>query len=113
MLSRTALNSRPVLTGVAVLGVGVTAYYTTRRTPVSFDSAMKPAGVSPQVIPKMETAKKTFTSMLSSVQLKVASVEQVSHDTKKLTFELPSEDEISGLPMSGNTYHSSNLVIPH
>ena len=104
MFARTTLTSKPVLATAAVAGVAATAYYTTRSTQrVTFDSAgMKYAGVSPQIIPdsaKM-APKKTFTGMLSSVQLKVRSVEQVNHDTKKLTFELPTNDSISGLPVA-------------
>ena len=104
MFARATLTSKPVLATAAVAGIAATAYYTTRSTQrVTFDSAdMKYAGASPQIIP--ESAKmapqKTFTGMLSSVQLKVKSVEQVNHDTKKITFNLPTSDAISGLPIA-------------
>lgn len=39
--------------------------------------------------------------MLFSRELKVKNVEQVNHDTKRITFELPGGDgEISGVPAS-------------
>ena len=39
--------------------------------------------------------------MLFSQSLKVKAIEQVNHDTKRITFELPGgEHEISGVPAS-------------
>lgn len=44
------------------------------------------------------------SSMLFSKQLTVTNSEQVNHDTKRITFQLPGGDgEISGVPAGGKT----------
>lgn len=82
---------RPVLTTTAVTAVVGTAIYMSRPAPLRLDSAYS-------------QPSKTLSfprSMLFSRELKVKHVEQVNHDTKRITFELPGgEAEISGVPAS-------------
>ena len=102
MFSRATIVSRPVIASAAIVGTGVTAYYITRPNPVKFDSAMSvktEAGAA-------AAQKKTFSSAIWSKELKVAKVEQVNHDTKRITFQLPSEDEVSGISPSGPSFSS-------
>lgn len=87
----------PYLTGAAVLGVAGTAYYTARR-PLLLDSANMPPNKT-LAVPK---------TMLFSQTLTVSSSEQISHDTKRITFKLPGgSNEISGVP-AGWTYSSTS-----
>ena len=82
---------RPILTTAAATAVVGTAIYMSRPTPLRLDSAYR-------------EPSKTLSfprSMLLSRELKVKQVEQVNHDTKRITFELPGgETEISGVPAS-------------
>jgi cytochrome-b5 reductase len=82
---------RPILTTAAVTAVVGTAIYMSRPSPLRLDSAYR-------------EPSKTLSfprSMLFSRELKVKQVEQVNHDTKRITFELPGgEAEISGVPAS-------------
>lgn len=81
----------PYLTGVAFLGVTGSTYYTT-RIPVLLDSTNMPP-TKTLVVPK---------TMLFSQTLTVSSSEQISHDTKRITFKLPGgSNEISGVPAGG------------
>lgn len=91
-LHRT-LSSRPVLTTATCLSAGGFAYYTLRpAAPIRLDSAANPP-TSLLSFPK---------TMLFSQQIKVKEVEQVNHDTKKITFELPGvEGQISGVVPGG------------
>ena len=79
----------PILAGTAIVGVTGATYYTNRR-PLHLDSA--------QNVP----TKKTFAfpgSMLFGRQLTVSEVEQINHDTKRITFQLPGgASEVSGVP---------------
>ena len=82
---------RPVLTTAAATAVVGTALYMSRPAPLRLDSAYR-------------EPSKTLSfprSMIFSQSLKVKAVEQVNHDTKRITFELPGgEREISGVPAS-------------
>ena len=82
---------RPILTTAAATVVVGTALYMSRPAPLRLDSAYK-------------EPSKTLSfprSMLLSRELKVKQTEQVNHDTKRITFELPGgETEISGVPAS-------------
>lgn len=82
---------RPVLTTAAATAVAGTALYMSRPAPLRLDSAYT-------------EPSKTLSfprSMIFSQSLKVKAVEQVNHDTKRITFELPGgEREISGVPAS-------------
>ena len=82
---------RPVLTTAAATDVVGTAIYMSRPTPLRLDSSYKEP-----------TKTLSFPrSMVISQSLKVKAVEQVNHDTKRITFELPGgEREISGVPAS-------------
>lgn len=51
--------------------------------------------------------------MLFSRELKVTQVEQVNHDTKRITFELPGgKGEISGVPASCMPPRNNRHSIP-
>lgn len=82
---------RPILTTAAATAVVGTALYMSRPAPLRLDSAYR-------------EPSKTLSfprSMLLSRELKVKQIEQVNHDTKRITFELPGgETEISGVPAS-------------
>lgn len=86
--------SRTLLASTSIVGAAGVTYYTTRR-PLLLDS--------PQNAPT-----KTFSfpgSMLFSKQLTVTSVEQVNHDTKRITLSLPGgSSEVSGVPASCMSY---------
>lgn len=82
---------RPTFTTAAATAVIGSALYMSRLSPLRLDSAYR-------------EPSKTLSfpsSMLFSRQLKVKHIEQVNHDTKRITFELPGgETEISGVPAS-------------
>ncbi|RMY97983.1 hypothetical protein D0860_08584 [Hortaea werneckii] len=103
-LART-FRARPYLTSAAFAGVVGAAYYTTTQRPVLLDSA--------------HNATQTFSfpkTMLFSQQLTVTGVEQVNHDTKRITFSLPGgKEETTGVPASAAilTQHTpSNAWFP-
>ncbi|KAI6866816.1 hypothetical protein KC323_g3788 [Hortaea werneckii] len=83
-------RARPYLTSAAFTIVAGAAYYTTTQRPVLLDSA--------------HNATQTFSfpkTMLFSQQLTVTGVEQVNHDTKRITFSLPGgKEETTGVPAS-------------
>ncbi|RMY69764.1 hypothetical protein D0863_06245 [Hortaea werneckii] len=83
-------RARPYLTSAAFTSVVGAAYYTTTQRPVLLDSA--------------HNATQTFSfpkTMLFSQQLTVTGVEQVNHDTKRITFSLPGgKEETTGVPAS-------------
>ncbi|GAB1742287.1 hypothetical protein NU219Hw_g7841t1 [Hortaea werneckii] len=83
-------RARPYLTSAAFASVAGAAYYTTTQRPVHLDSA--------------HNATQTFSfpkTMLFSQQLTVTAVEQVNHDTKRITFSLPGgKEETTGVPAS-------------
>lgn len=90
-------RTRPYLTSAAVASVAGAAYYSTTQRPILLDSA--------------HNATQTFSfpkTMLFSQQLTVTAVEEVNHDTKRITFALPGgKEETSGVPASG-TYLARN-----
>ncbi|RMY44365.1 hypothetical protein D0865_10601 [Hortaea werneckii] len=83
-------RARPYLTSAAFASVAGAAYYSTTQRPVLLDSA--------------QNATQTFSfpkTMLFSQQLTVTGVEQVNHDTKRITFSLPGgKEETTGVPAS-------------
>lgn len=85
-----SIRARPLLTTATIAGAASAAYYATSRRPLLLDSP----GASPPT--------KTFTfpsSMLFARQLTVTAVEQVNHDTKRITLALPGgPGEVSGVP---------------
>ena len=85
------LARRPMFTAAAATAVVGTAFYMSRPGPLRLESTYR-------------EPSKTLSfprSMLFSRDLKVKQVEQVNHDTKRITFELPGgETEISGVPAS-------------
>ncbi|KAK4495511.1 hypothetical protein PRZ48_013843 [Zasmidium cellare] len=87
LFSRSS-RALPYLTGAAVLGAAGTAYYASKR-PLLLDSSSN-----------APTKTLNFpSSMLFSKQLTVTNTEQINHDTKRITFQLPGGDrEISGVP---------------
>lgn len=96
ILSHT-FRSRPYLTSAALASVVGAAYITTNK-PLHLDSA--------QNVTKAFSFPKT---MLFSQQLTVTNVEQVNHDTKRITFALPGgSSETSGVPPSGKVARSGN-----
>lgn len=98
-LSQT-LRSRAFLTSATILAGTGTVYYSTRK-PMLLDS--------PHNAP---TKTLSFpSSMLFAKQLTVRDVEQINHDTKRITFALPGGDrEISGVVPGGNSRPTSRTV---
>ncbi|KAF2722583.1 cytochrome-b5 reductase [Polychaeton citri CBS 116435] len=81
----------PALASAAILSAAGTAYYLSRPN-FALDSAQN-APNKTLSLPK---------NMLFSQLLKVTSVEQINHDTKKITFELPGgKSEVSGVSPGG------------
>lgn len=90
MASIFSRRAVPYLTGATAVGAGA-AYYASRPR-IQLDSAHN----APTKTLSMPT------SMLFPKQITVANVEQVNHDTKKITFKLPGgEGEVSGVPAGG------------
>ncbi|KAF2480509.1 cytochrome-b5 reductase [Neohortaea acidophila] len=88
----TIFARRPLLTTATTLSVAASAYYITRPRPLLLDSASNAA------TPTLSFPK----TMLFSKQLTLTSVEQINHDTKKLTFALPGgQKEVSGVTPGG------------
>ena len=88
----TIFARRPLLTSAAAVSILGSAYYVSRPRPLMLDSAQNPPA-NTLSLPK---------NMLFSRQLKVKGVEQVNHDTKKITFELPGgQKEVSGVNPGG------------
>ncbi|KAK0255098.1 hypothetical protein LTS09_009854 [Friedmanniomyces endolithicus] len=85
-LSRTS-RALPYVTGAAALGAGAT-YYTSRPR-IQLESAQN-----------APTPALSFpSSMPFPKKITVTNVEQVNHDTKKITFSLPGGDsQVSGVP---------------
>lgn len=89
-------SSRSVLTTATCLSVVGTAYYITTQQPIRLDSAYNPP------TPALSFPK----TMLFSQQLRVTKVEQVNHDTKRITFELPGgSSQVSGIVPGGQWQH--------
>jgi cytochrome-b5 reductase len=84
---------RPFLTTATAASAVAAAYYVSQpRRPLMMDSAQNP-------LSKTLTMPK---NMLFSKQLKVTSVEQINHDTKRITFALPGgKGEVSGVTPGG------------
>nr|POE75566.1 nadh-cytochrome b5 reductase 2 [Quercus suber] len=88
----TILARRPLLVSATVLGVAGAAYANMRSNPTRLDA--------PPALPIKTLAFPA--TMLMSRQLTVTDVEQVNHDTKRITFTLPGgKDEISGVGPGG------------
>lgn len=82
---------KPLLTTATATAVVGTALYVSRPAPIRLDSAHN----------EPLKALSFPRTMLFSQQLKVKTVEQINHDTKKITFELPGGDgAVSGVPAS-------------
>lgn len=84
------LTRRPLLVSATVLGAA--AYINMRNNPILLDAA-----------PAVPIKTLAFpATMLVSRQLTVSDVEQINHDTKRITFTLPGgKDEISGVGPGG------------
>lgn len=91
-------RARPYLTSAAFASVAGAAYYSTTQRPILLDSA--------------QNVTKTFSfpkTMLFSQQLTVTGVQQVNHDTKRITFSLPGgKQETTGVPASGTFVSARN-----
>jgi len=85
------LRSRPVIVSATILGAVGLAYYTSSPR-LQLDSAYN-----------APTKTLSFPStMLFSKQLTVTSVEQVNHDTRRVTFALPGgKKEVAGVESGG------------
>lgn len=85
-----SMASRYAIGSAAVCSIGAVYYSTTPR--LRLDSAYK-----------APTKTLSFPStMLSSRELSVTAVEQINHDTKRITFALPGgKNEISGVTPGG------------
>lgn len=100
MISQRVLKSSAPLLGTAVVGGALlaTSFYNASHTqppsaPVA-DHTVQHSSQSPK------DPKKFFTSGFSFQDLKLESSEVVNHNTKRLRFELPDKDAVSGLRAS-------------
>lgn len=88
--------SRTAIIGVVGTAILVPFIYTQATRSVSADSSTDG---------KPHNKKETFglpSTMLFSKRLTVTAVEQMNHDTKRITFALPGGlEESSGVPISG------------
>ena len=57
-----------------------------------------------KVVETSQSVKKAFVGGDQGfIDLKLASIEETSHNTKKFRFELPESDQVSGLPIACRT----------
>lgn len=100
MFSQRVLKSSAPLLGTAVSGGGLLAasYNSVSNT----QSPSPPAAdrTAPHSAQSPKDPKKIFTSGFSFQNLKLESTEVVNHNTKRLRFELPDKDAVSGLRAS-------------
>ncbi|KAL1305820.1 hypothetical protein AAFC00_003982 [Neodothiora populina] len=117
------------LAGATAIGLVGARYYANRK-PIRLDSSTKLPPGSPasaawnNLTPSRDlafdakTANKTLSfprNMVFAKELSVVAVEQVNHDTKRITLSLPSREEISGVSAGGAilTQHTpSNRYFP-
>jgi hypothetical protein len=109
--SKVDARRLPLSTATALIGVAGVAYFATRR-PFYCDAPSLSNGRMPT---KEMTKTLSFPyNMLSSRHLTSPNVEQVNHDTKKITFLILGEDgEVGGVPGGGafrawHTEHETN-----
>lgn len=106
--------------GTAILG-GATYYYSGRRGEIN--SAVRDAKVKAEEAvtagkAKVESAtgKAAFTGGDQGfISLKLESIENVNHNTKKFRFALPEEDQVSGLKVASallTKYKGPNMEKP-
>ena len=85
------------LVGVACLGGGTATYYLTDQ----LTGAAKSRYTAKPNSPSASDTKPTTSTFVGGDQgwldLKLESVEQINHNTKKFRFALPTEDSVSGL----------------
>lgn len=90
---------KPIFTTATATALVGTALYISRPAPMRLDS------VQNEPLKALSFPK----TMLFSQQLKVKTVEQINHDTKKITFELPGGDgAVSGVPASCKSLRASS-----
>ncbi|CAF9906611.1 MAG: NADH-cytochrome b5 reductase [Alectoria fallacina] len=100
MFSQRVLRSSAPLLGTAVIGGGLlaTSYYISTQTqpplPPAVDQTVQHSSQRPK------DPKKIFNSGFSFQDLRLESSEVVNHNTKRLRFELPDKDAVSGLRAS-------------
>lgn len=89
-------------TGVAALAASIGYYYYKNGTDTSkITAAAKDAESKVKDLAGKGNAKPAFTGGDQGfVSLKLDSVENLSHNTKKLRFALPEEDQVSGLKVA-------------
>ena len=81
------------LLGVAVVGGGAAVYYLTARAP-----SQPAAKRNPPLASDPKSPASTFLGGDQGwIDLKLESVEQINHNTKKFRFALPSKESVSGL----------------
>ena len=101
MFSQRVLRSSAPLIATAVIGGGL--YAASLQNGPQNQSAPPPSATNrivqdPSKSPK--EPKKIFTSGFTFQDLKLESSEIVNHNTKRLRFELPDKDAVSGLHAS-------------
>lgn len=87
MAAKAALPGRlpAVLGGVALAGIGIGAYSRYMMTVAHADGGAPP---------------KAFGSGPAFLSLQLQSSEVVNHNTKRLRFALPTDEHVSGLPLT-------------
>ena len=96
-------SATPWIVGVAAIAAGYAGYSYLGANPGAAAAAKDKIK---EVVPKAVAtayadAPKTFTGGEQGfVDLKLASVEPYSHNTKKFIFELPEKDQVSGLKVA-------------
>lgn len=93
MAAKAAIPSRlpTVLGGVALAGIGIGMYSRYMMNVAHADSGAPP---------------KAFGNGPAFLSLKLQSSEVVNHNTKRLRFALPTEEHVSGLPLTCKRYTS-------
>ena len=96
MFARTILRSSAPAIGTAAIG---SAVYASQRPDQSISSFTTSASQPTSTLTPLQTsnASKTFTSGFSFQTLKLRSSEEVNHNTKRLRFDLPDSNAVSGL----------------
>ena len=111
MLSQRVIKSSAPLAGAALIGGGLLAasFYNASNTrspsPPTAERTTQPPSQSPK------DPKKIFTSGFSFQDLKLESSEVVNHNTKRLRFEFPDKDAVSGLRASCTSPADKSLPV--
>lgn len=83
------------------LNIAAGAIFTVVAAYSAYSVAMKPS--------KEQGSQRTFGRGPAFISLRLESVETLSHDTKRLRFQLPDNDAVSGLGLTCKIFHYSSF----